>query len=83
MGHITHLRNSSNQKAHLRKAMIKLIKKEKNFISFLIELKSLIMEKLKFPSPRLDELDPEILGKDFFNLQCIVAISLLSPLEKG
>ena len=63
--------------------MIKLIKKEKNFISFLIELKSLIMEKLKFPSPRLDELDPEILGKDFFNLQCIVAISLLSPLEKG
>ena len=35
MGHIAHLRNSSNQKAHLRKAKIKFIKSEKqNIISF-------------------------------------------------
>ena len=30
MGYITHLRNSSNQKAYLRKAMIKFIQTEKH-----------------------------------------------------
>ena len=34
MGQIAHLRNSLNQEAHLRKALIKLIKR-KNIISFL------------------------------------------------
>ena len=35
MGHIAHLRNSSNQKAYLLKAIIKFIKRENNIISFL------------------------------------------------
>ena len=35
MGHIAHLRNSFNQKAHFPKAMIKLIKRDNNLISFL------------------------------------------------
>ena len=35
LGHITHLRNSSDQKAHLWKAMIKLILKKTLFPSFI------------------------------------------------
>ena len=35
MGHIAYLRNSSNQKSHLRKEIIKLIKKKKPIVYFL------------------------------------------------
>ena len=78
MGHISHMSYSLNQKAHLRKAMIRLIKK-KNIISFLTIEWSLFVKT----SPISGKTALMGLEKILKFRQSIFDISLLSTLGKG
>ena len=75
MGHIAHLRNNLNQKAHLRKATIKLIKRKNIYLLF----KNCMVLICK-TSSSIVKIGPMGLEKKIFKFrQC----SFMPPLKKG
>ena len=81
MGHLAHLRNSSNQKAHLQKSNDSIDKERKNIISFLRIVQMVLICKILNYLHQVWLKLPQWFWRCRFFCQCIFFFLIISPWE--